>query len=247
MITNLAIIVYNLPKRVVQRGPARLMSRLPLSWPVFALGIGIDRTWYLFDHLLLKNIIMPFIAILISVAIILILLGLLRWQGLGPGALGLSTDRLSKEVLVGLGFSVLYIAVFMVNNTLWGSPPEVSWLITLMRNFSGGYALEIGHWAGELFVKALVVGIYEELVFRGWVLTFLLTRWGVGQKALAVSALFFGLTHIHMGWWALLVTTMFGYVFGLLYLWRKSLVVPIILHILWNWAVWLGLLGRPTS
>ncbi|MDW8031854.1 MAG: CPBP family intramembrane glutamic endopeptidase [Candidatus Bipolaricaulota bacterium] len=170
----------------------------------------------------------------------------MRWQGLGPQALGLSTDRLGKETLVGLGFSTLYIIVFMINNTLWGSPPDVAWLLGLIQNFSYQHALNLARWAGELLVKAFFVGVYEEIVFRGWVLTFLLTRWGVGEKALAVSALFFGLVHFHMGWWAMLVTTMFGYVCGLLYLWRKHLAVPIVLHILWNWAVWLGLLGRPS-
>jgi len=190
----------------------------------------------------------PSLSFLIGSIIIraLVVMSLLRWQGLGPGALGLSTDRIGKEVFVGLGFSVLYIAVFMVNNTLWGSPPEVSWLFNLMRDFSAQYALDIARWAGELFVKALVVGIYEEVVFRGWVLTFLLTRWGVGQRALGASALFFGIMHIPLGWRAVIETTLVVYLYGLLYLWRKSLVVPIILHILWNWAVWLGLLGRPS-
>lgn len=251
MITNLIRIVRDLPKWVAQRGPTYLMPQLPISWPAFALGIGIDRTWYLLDHWLVKHIISPLtllMAILIEVVIILILVGLLRWQGVGYQAIGLSTDRriINREVLVGLGFSALYIAAFMFNNTLWGAPPEVSWFLKLVRNFSYMYALDIARWVGELFVKAFFVGIYEEIVFRGWVLTFLLTRWGVGEKALATSALFFGLTHIHMGWWAALVTTMFGYIFGLLYVWRKNLVVPIILHILWNWAVWLGLLGRPS-
>lgn len=237
--------MYNFLQWVVQRGPSYPMPQLPLRVAYFTIGIIAWGAWYLLDHPLLKPLISSlFIAILIDVTIILILIGILRWQGLELQALGLSKERVGKEILVGLGFSVLYIAVFMINNTLWGSPPDVAWLMSLMQNFSYQYALEIARWAGELFVKAFVVGIYEEVVFRGWVLTFLLTRWGVGEKALAVSALFFGVIHFHMGWWAILVTTIFGYVYGLLYLWRKHLVVPIILHIMWNWAVWLGLLGR---
>ncbi len=246
MITNLARIVCNLPSWLVNRGPNRLLPQLPISWLTFALGIGIERTWYLVDHLILKTMITPFVASMISAAIILILVGLLHWRGLGLYALGLSLDRLGKEILVGLGFSSLYIGAFAVNNTLVGSPPELGWLVQLMQNFSYSYALDTVRWIGELFVKAFVVGVYEEIIFRGWVLTFLLTRWGVGEKALAVSALFFGLAHVHLGGWAVIVTTLSGYIFGLLYLWRKSLVVAITLHILWNWAVWLGVLGRPS-
>lgn len=244
MIGNFRRFLHHHAQWVISRGPSCPMPQLPISWPLFVLGIGIDRAWYLLDHLFLKSVITPFVATLISIAIIFTLLGLLRWKGLSPHALGVSSNRSSKEILVGLSFSTLYLAVFMVNNTLAGSPPELMWLIALVQNFSYTYALDTARWAGELFLKALVVGVYEEIVFRGWMLTFLLTRWGVGKRALAVSAAFFGLTHAHVGWWAVIVTTFFGYLFGLLYLWRKNLVVAIVLHTLWNWAVWLGLLGR---
>lgn len=230
---------------VIRRGPARPMPTLTLRWQVFAIVPCTEAGFYVLQQYVWR---IPSLSFLVATVIIKVLVAImvLYSQGLGLKALGLSNDRIGREVLVGLMFSIVYIAIFMVNNTLAGSPPDIRWLLRLLHDFSYPYALEIARWAGKLFVKAFVVGVQEELVFRGWMLTFLLTRWGVGEKALGVSALFFGLGHFHLGWWALIVTTCFGYLYGLVYLWRKNLVVPIILHILWNWAVWLGVLGRPS-
>jgi uncharacterized protein len=64
------------------------------------------------------------------------------------------------------------------------------------------------------------------------------------ERALWLSALVFGVPHYYLGLKGIIVTTAFGYIYGLLYVWRKNLVVPIILHTLWDFALWVGVLGK---
>ena len=79
-------------------------------------------------------------------------------------------------------------------------------------------------------------GIGEELLYRGFLLHFLLGEWPSGfqpgvPQALLSSALAFALAHLYQGWRGMLSATAMGLVFGLLAVGTGSLVLPIVLHI----------------
>jgi membrane protease YdiL (CAAX protease family) len=87
---------------------------------------------------------------------------------------------------------------------------------------------------GGIVALCLFVAIYEEVVFRGFLLTRLHAivrrRWA----AVPLGAVVFGGLHVYEGFLAVGVVTFLGLVMGLLFLWRKSLAAPITLHLFHN-------------
>lgn len=83
------------------------------------------------------------------------------------------------------------------------------------------------HWFSVLSVTA---GICEEIVYRGFLLSYLgtyLTPWG----ALPLSALAFGLGHAEQGIKGIVKTGAMGLVLALLVLWTGSILPSIVLHV----------------
>lgn len=80
----------------------------------------------------------------------------------------------------------------------------------------------------------LFVAFWEELVFRGFLLTRLqavLRRWWL---TVPMGAAIFGAPHVYQGTLAIVITAFLGLVMGLLFVWRKSLVAPIAFHLVHN-------------
>jgi membrane protease YdiL (CAAX protease family) len=84
-------------------------------------------------------------------------------------------------------------------------------------------------------VLSLTAGICEELLYRGYLLAFLLGQFHGGVHlgvpvAWGLSALAFGLAHLYQGWRGMLASTAMGLVFGLLAIGTGSLFLPMALH-----------------
>jgi membrane protease YdiL (CAAX protease family) len=97
----------------------------------------------------------------------------------------------------------------------------------------------------SLWVRIYVVGLaavlaplFEEVLFRGIALPLLARRWGVGPAVFAVSALFAAI-HFHLP--SFVPLFVIAVAFSLGYIHSQSLLVPIVMHGLFN-AVNLGLL-----
>jgi uncharacterized protein len=90
----------------------------------------------------------------------------------------------------------------------------------------------------------LLVAVYEEILFRGFILRTVGGGWGI-----VVSALAFGLAHVNnpgRGWAPLIGITLAGLAFGLTYVRTGSLWLLIGLH--FGWDLFEGLVfGFPTS
>jgi membrane protease YdiL (CAAX protease family) len=86
-------------------------------------------------------------------------------------------------------------------------------------------------WFAALCV---VVGVCEEIIFRGFLIRYMLDLpWGLGTDgAVVAAALVFGLAHGYQGWTGLVGTTILALVFSVLFLATGSLWVPIVLHVL---------------
>jgi membrane protease YdiL (CAAX protease family) len=81
-------------------------------------------------------------------------------------------------------------------------------------------------------ILSMTAGICEETGFRGYVLTKLnlfLNNWPL---TIAISSLSFGLGHFYQGVGGIILTGIYGLLFCLLFLWRKSLVPGIFAHFL---------------
>jgi membrane protease YdiL (CAAX protease family) len=80
---------------------------------------------------------------------------------------------------------------------------------------------------------AISAGICEEVVFRGWLLATLHSPVGLAGTALiVVAAAIFGLAHAYQRITGMILTTLAGVLFCVLYVKTGSLLVPILLHIL---------------
>ena len=81
-----------------------------------------------------------------------------------------------------------------------------------------------------LILMTAFVGFYEELVFRG----FLITRLGVLTRniwvAVFLSSLIFGVSHAYQDNLAMVQITVIGFIFGAMFVVRKSLISPILAH-----------------
>nr|WP_239056945.1 CPBP family intramembrane glutamic endopeptidase [Wenzhouxiangella limi] len=82
---------------------------------------------------------------------------------------------------------------------------------------------------------ALLAGVGEELLFRGVIqggLDGVIGPW----PALALASLLFGAMHALSRAYFVLATVM-GLYMGLVYLWTGNLLIPILIHFLYDWVV----------
>ena len=82
------------------------------------------------------------------------------------------------------------------------------------------------------FVLVVVVAWAEETIFRGYLILRFRTITASPLGAVLLSSFVFSLGHGYEGSAGVLTVGFMGFVFGLVYLWRKSLVAPITIHFL---------------
>ena len=146
-----------------------------------------------------------------------------------------------KEVVLGIG---LFVPVTF----------GIAWLdrFLQMAGFSAPAAPQPSFLAaagvGEFilaFVMVVIVAVAEETIFRGY----LMLRFGAiaGSKAVAVlvSSIIFALGHGYEGTAGVITVVALGLVFALVYVWRKNLVAPMVMHFLQDFIaiILLPLLG----
>ena len=132
------------------------------------------------------------------------------WKSLTPKNLliGLAFLGFANVVLAGLGF-LFHLSL----------PKEIKYLLPKT-------SLDRTLW----ILMSLTVAICEETGFRGYVLTKLnsfVRNWWVTAL---VSSFFFGLGHLYQGWGGTILTGIYGFLFCLLFIWRKSLIPGVFAH-----------------
>ncbi|MVO99325.1 CPBP family intramembrane glutamic endopeptidase [Paenibacillus lutrae] len=88
----------------------------------------------------------------------------------------------------------------------------------------------------KLFVwVSITVGITEEILYRGFLYNYGVEHWGLSSLASAVTvSLVFGLIHFSQGLAGIFSSFVFGAVMAWLYFITGSLLLPVILHILYD-------------
>jgi membrane protease YdiL (CAAX protease family) len=89
------------------------------------------------------------------------------------------------------------------------------------------------------FTAAVAAPVFEEILFRGFLLPSL-TRYVPVWSAIGLSALLFALAHLSLS--EVLPLAVLGVVLGYVYTRSRGLLAPILLHSLWNSATMIGLL-----
>jgi membrane protease YdiL (CAAX protease family) len=167
----------------------------------------------------------------LSLALLALSWRLLRAEGAGLSALGLSPDRTRlRQFGAGAGIGVVvFLGVAVAQSAAVGA----SWNF---RGIDGVRAAAIGLALTFAFVLA------EELMFRGVALRHLRALYG-DRAAVLLSALLFGGYHlVQSGNWAMgavftfLMPTIGGLVFGWAAVRSKGLALPLGLHLGGNWV-----------
>lgn len=167
-------------------------------------------------------------ALAFETALAVVALALALLFGLQPWlAIDFDTDAL---VLSILATAPMVVAVLALMQRRW------NWVRTL-RRIVEDHLLPLFHDAGPLavFAVALMAGIGEELLFRGVIQAGLEGLIGP-LTALAVASLLFGLAHALTTAYFVL-TCLMGLYLGWLYQATGNLLLPIMVHFLYDWVV----------
>jgi membrane protease YdiL (CAAX protease family) len=129
-------------------------------------------------------------------------------------------DAIRDVALALLGWAILEIC-------------ELSWVALFHAQAPAAVAMMLPHGPVERaawLVLSLSVGLSEELVFRGYLLTQLAGFTGSAAVANVLQALLFGLAHAEQGRGAMVRLAAYGLALGTLARWRRSLVPGILCH-----------------
>lgn len=148
------------------------------------------------------------------------------WRNREPlHSVGLTRRNLPKEILWGL---VLFLPIMYATNLLSGvlhgaglsAPTKLP-----------AFLVAKGH-AGLLLavVLVIVVAFVEETIFRGYLIRRFKTATRHPWAAVLFSSLVFSLGHGYEGMSGVISIFCLGAVLAVIYLWRKSLVAPMVIH-----------------
>jgi membrane protease YdiL (CAAX protease family) len=173
--------------------------------------------------------------VLIAVSTILRDLALLSlifyfaWRDREPlGRLGWRYETLDGDIFWGFVLYIPFVFVIGLVEQVFSAaglsqpstPPEAQF------QFAGAAQLVLA------VILVVVVAICEETIFRGYIFLRLRTVTTSTTAAVLLASALFALGHGYEGSAGMATVGVMGLLFNLIYLWRKSLVTPMILHFL---------------
>lgn len=151
------------------------------------------------------------------------------WRNNEPlSAIGYRFEHLGREILIGV---ILFIPVFF----------GAAYLEEILKRI--GFTVPstplpadiVSKGAGELILATILVVIVawsEETIFRGYLVLRLKSVTQSILSAILLSSFIFSLGHGYEGSAGVVTVGVMGAVFTIIYLWRKSLVAPMVMHFL---------------
>ncbi len=140
--------------------------------------------------------------------------------------IGWVTKGYPKEIVIGI---LLYIPM------IYGLSYVEQWLQGAGLSFPKGHVPSFLEPTGifQMVVATfmiIIVAVSEETIFRGY----LILRFGSITNSLPatviISSVIFSIGHGYEGIGGVVIVGIMGSIFALVYLWRKSLVAPIVMH-----------------
>jgi membrane protease YdiL (CAAX protease family) len=168
------------------------------------------------------------------------------WSKLNPKSLALDGTRLmqslslpegaGKGAVIGLFLGAVFggvgfaIAMRRRNRRSPAQAPA-GWRSRILPDFSA--LIPVTTRERLIYAAAAVsAGICEEVVFRGWLLSTLHSPVGLtGTTLVLAAAAIFGIGHAYQKVAGIILTTLAGLLFSVLYIMAGSLLVPILLHV----------------
>lgn len=168
---------------------------------------------------------------------IVIIAALARGRGQSARSVGFSWLEMPLNVVIGLAaLLVVYGLIFVVMPLLWLFWPDV---VREEMNENARRIMELvpNLRPAEFVPLTAIIGIYEELVFRGFLMTRLRRGTGSWTVAVALSTVIFTSLHaFDQTRSALVVVAILSLVFSLATIWRRSIIPAIIAHALFDFS-----------
>ena len=185
------------------------------------------------DPELARALLLPTLAFRMVASIGIVAL-ILRHRGQSARSIGLGRGSLPLDFLIGIGATVvLYGLVALTMSLLWLVWPDLP--DQMEENAQRLLEMVPNVQPRGFVVVAATVGLYEELVFRGFLMTRL--RRGTGSWTVGVlisTAAFTALHAVDQTTAALVSVSILSVVFSLVTIWRRSIVPAIVAHALFD-------------
>jgi uncharacterized protein len=159
----------------------------------------------------------------------LCLIAFFAWKnGEGWERFGCAGRNAGRELVAGLWlFALMFLAAGLVESLLssLGIPRSGKGVPSFLTpRTPAGYALAL--------LLVVTVSISEEIIFRGYLLLRFTTVIGNRVPAVLLSTLIFAAGHGYQGASGVAAVFVIGLLLSLVYLWRRSLVAPMVMHFL---------------
>lgn len=158
---------------------------------------------------------------------------LLVLAGQKPASVGWRTGPLGINVAVGLGGLVVTVVsrlVLVVTAALVYRP-----ILEEATQAQRGIEATLPPMnVPAMAVLMTFIVIWEEVVFRGFLLTRLQAVFRRWWLTILVGSVVFGLVHGYQGWLAMAMVTLMAVIMGIVFVWRRSLLPTMVLHWIHN-------------
>lgn len=138
--------------------------------------------------------------------------------------------QINKGIIWGIGGYLvalpLVVLISLINQQIWNGEGGSNPLLSLALESQDTIVLAIFY-----VTAAIAAPVYEEIMFRGFLLPSL-TRYVPVWGAIAISSLIFALAHLNLS--EVLPLAVLGMVLGTVYTRSRNLISSMLLHSLWN-------------
>jgi membrane protease YdiL (CAAX protease family) len=162
-----------------------------------------------------------------TVVLIAMMVAFTRARGESISALWLGQRPVWKEALLGVSLvpSIFLMVVVILTSVRWFAPVLHNLETNPLEEMATGGLMNAAAFG---VVGILAGGVREELQRA-----FLLRRFeyfGGDKVGVVVLSIAFGLGHVVQGWDAAVTTGALGFVWAMMYLWRRSSIAPLVSH-----------------
>jgi membrane protease YdiL (CAAX protease family) len=189
------------------------------------------------------NFVLVAISVILRDLALVSLILLFIWRNNEPAAwIGLTLKNSWKEILLGI---MLFIPFFLTTALLEKGLQAIG--LSVPSKPLPSFLAARGTVQFLLaFILVVIVATAEETIFRGYLILRLNAVTANSTAAVLLSAAIFSLGHGYEGSAGVVTVGVMGIVFALVYMWRKSLVAPIVMHFLQDFIgiVLLPLVGK---
>lgn len=150
-----------------------------------------------------------------------------KWNAYSVKQIGFNLSKIPAGLIFGFSIYLVFIAVILLISYLYIGEGSL-YFYNVFQIYSNKVI--------ELIIFFLIVGLWEEAVFRGYLLVSLMKKNKIIVSIL-ISSVFFSLIHLtFMGWsWGWGINILLYSIFiSYVYLYTSNLWIPIFFHWIWN-------------